>query len=794
MRVMIRDIETENNEWYGELASPRCPDNYVVMDGYRLVDMLPDGVTQYPRQEERFTSREDWLAKKALHLDGVDMLVAHNAPYEMSWWLMHYRDEFLAFLKRGGRVFCTAYAHYLLSHQQDRYPSLDEIAPVYGGTQKVDGVKILWEQGFLTSQIDPELLSEYLSGPEGDVENTTKVFLGQWAKLSEQGMLMMALVRMEGMLFFSECMHNGLKIDMEVAMSNLEKSSARAAELRAEITAMLPADMPEEARAQFKLSSDYHVSSFLFGGVMKYEGRINRTDAEGNVIYEKVLAPYFESLKAGTNDGLMFDANSGLYYHVPTKTHQAVYKAGKNKGQPKFVEVPGTVPQTKKGDLVYTLPGLCPLDSLPKDIRAVAKDEWVGKRTLCDGTPVYSSSGDVLKVLAALDINGPKQMHELAALDKDIGTYYLKDEGGKVSGMLQYVQPSGLVHHKLNVTSTVTGRLSSSTPNLQQLPRGDTSDVKQMFVSRFPGGSIIECDYSALEVVGLASFTKDKALTEALLKGTDMHCMRLSKQLGEPYEEVLLKCKDESHPEHKRYKSMRTEIKAPSFLYQYGGSAYAMVRTLGCTLEYAENFINNEKELFPDVEKFYEQVVFPMVEETGAKNMHREQTDDGVWRIYKRGYWRSPGGTCYSFRQHLRKVNGQNVMQYKPTEMRNYGIQGETAFWVQAVAGLLIRWLLSKNFFDGKCLPINQCHDSFYLDCAADCPHEAYVGIKAIMQCIPEYINFMWPEYKIHVPFPAEAEYGPSMYDKNHVEYSDGEVEEYKQKFLTVLGIPYASV
>ena len=108
------------------------------------------------------------------------------------------------------------------------------------------------------------------------------------------------------------------------------------------------------------------------------------------------------------------------------------------------------------------------------------------------------------------------------------------------------------------------------------------------------------------------------------------------------------------------------------------------------------------------------------------------------------------------------------------------------------MAGLLIRWLLSNNFFDGKCLPINQCHDSFYLDCAADCPHEAYVGIKAIMQCIPEYINFMWPEYKIHVPFPAEAEYGPSMYNKNHVEYSDGEVEEYKKKFLTMLGIPYA--
>jgi len=80
-----------------------------------------------------------------------------------------------------------------------------------------------------------------------------------------------------------------------------------------------------------------------------------------------------------------------------------------------------------------------------------------------------------------------------------------------------------------------------------------------------PNGNVIEADYSALEVVCLAAFSKDKNLTRALLDNIDMHCMRLSQQLGEPYEDVLRKCKDESHPDHKAYKTMRTDIKPKAF-------------------------------------------------------------------------------------------------------------------------------------------------------------------------------------------------------------------------------------
>ena len=160
-----------------------------------------------------------------------------------------------------------------------------------------------------------------------------------------------------------------------------------------------------------------------------------------------------------------------------------------------------------------------------------------------------------------------RNLMEYRDLTKDVNTYYLKvDDKGNESGMLKYVEPDGIIHHRLNNCATVTGRLSGSSPNMQNLPRDGTSKVKEMFSSRFGSeGRIVEVDYSALEVVALASISGDKNLLENLLAGTDMHCYRLAGALGEDYESVVEKCNDKSHPEHKRYKQLRTDIKPKAF-------------------------------------------------------------------------------------------------------------------------------------------------------------------------------------------------------------------------------------
>ena len=120
----------------------------------------------------------------------------------------------------------------------------------------------------------------------------------------------------------------------------------------------------------------------------------------------------------------------------------------------------------------------------------------------------------------------------------------------------------------------MTTRLSSSRPNAHTLPRDGTSRVKESFSSRFGAdGRIVEVDYSALEVVALAAISGDMNLMQQLLDGTDMHCYRLAGSLNEPYDEVYEKCHNEAHPEHKKYKQLRTDTKPRAFANQYGASA-----------------------------------------------------------------------------------------------------------------------------------------------------------------------------------------------------------------------------
>lgn len=804
MKIMFIDIETQNHTYFGAKASPRHPDNYVVAEG-RAIDAEPfDGAitgTYFNSQAEADPAQ--WLSIP----DDVMLLVAHNAAFEMDWFLVKQRDEILKFLARGGRVFCTAYAEYLLSNQQDTYPSLDTTAPKYGGTHKVDGVKILWEQGVLTSEIDKDLLfDQYLVGEGGDIDNTRRVFYGQLEALRERGMWDMALLRMEGLVFNCFAMDSGLHVHREVAFT-------QKGDLQMELNELVRGfqehrtGIPEYI--EFKETSDYHMSAWLFGGPLKYRVRdVSYEDDGVTPKYEKVSAYQF-----GDTFYAASDVTAENIAELESASGAAVrYKSGKNKGQLKEFKIDSDVPKLKWYDRQIELEPAVPLSMLPNDVRESFEEEFAGKRVLADGTPVYSTGSDCIEMLSkrhefpAAVLTLLKSLARFAKVDKDLGTYYLRDkcdaEGNVVqqSGMLQYLTGRDIVHHVLNVVSTATTRLSSNRPNMQNIPRGDTSDVKRMFTSRYDNpnwlrwavgagvisqevhdecmvladageraGAIVEADYSALEVVTLAAFSKDENLVKALLDGIDMHCMRLAQTLGEPYESVLEKCKNEAHPQHSEYSSMRTNIKRKAFAYQYGATARGIAFSTGCTVEDAQAFIDAEKALFPQVEAWYENEVFAKVK--ASKTIHREQAPDGAFRPYGRGVWVGPAGTTFEFREYPKRKweNGQSFegMEFKPTQMRNYPIQGESAFFVQGIAGQLMRWLVSKDFFGGRVCIINQVHDAVYFDCTLSVLPELARATKYIMETIPEF--FKGYGYDLGVPFPAVVEAGESMFDKSKV-------------------------
>lgn len=784
MSWFINDLETQNHEYCGSLASPHDPRNYIVATGW----CLDGGAINHEYFDDKEASlKSAWLAKG---LESAKFYVAHNLTFEFQWLMKCYPEALIGFIKRGGKFFCTQYAEYFLTHQQSMYAKLEDCSVKYRGdldehaVKKLDEVKILWEQGVLTADIDKELLLSYLIDPvHGDIANTRRVCFAQVKELLAKNMWHMFMIRMDSLIYNAWSTFNGLHVDMEVAELNLAKQMKEIEALNATVLEALPKDLPPEFT--FKSTSGYHLSALLFGGTITYDKKVSydpvkyekvdayeRINQDGSLIGYLVL-PLTNEFLGLLNDGII---------------EVTRYKSGKNKGQPKVFSIDSYVEKLKWGTGTYKFDGLIDLNTLPD----IVKEQYLGKRaefrgkqvqSAC-GTPVYSTSGDSLAVLAKYT-DVAKPLDRLGTVVKDTGTYYRMETNGKIKGMLQYVEPENIIHHRLNNCATVTTRLSSSDPNFQNLPRGDgdeskgdfKSRVKEMFTSRFgDAGKIVEVDYTALEVVTLASISGDKNLLEQLIAGTDMHCYRLAFKEGLPYDEVYERCHNKDHPDHLEWKKKRSEIKTPSFADQYGASAAGVAYAAGCSIEFAEEFQANEAKLFPQAKAFPKTVIRPMVEETGLSAKPEREFTDGVgWSLYRRGFYQAKSGTCYSFRTYEKRVDGQVIQDYKDTQVANYPFQGEAAFIVQAACGRVIRELVKRNFFDGQVLPINTVHDAIYLDCATEeLAIEAGRLVRDIMASTPKWLAEKIPTLKDWnydtTPFPAAAEYGSSMAEKNHIE------------------------
>ena len=268
MTFCILDLECDNHEWFGNCASPHNPDNYIVAAGW-CIDAGDIQALYFNSEEEALGS--NWLE---LALKDQKYLVAFNATFEIQWLRKCYPETLDNFFKRGGKVLCTQYMEFLLSHQQEMYPRLEDCSLKYGGTMKIDEVKLLWEAGYKTSEIDQALLMKYLADPVvGDVANTRRVCFSQIPLLQQQGMWDMVQIRMDSLLFNAYATYFGLYVDLEVAKKNQAAQEARILEIKESILKLLPDDLPSEL--EFSFTSPYHMSAFLFGGTVQYKAKVS---------------------------------------------------------------------------------------------------------------------------------------------------------------------------------------------------------------------------------------------------------------------------------------------------------------------------------------------------------------------------------------------------------------------------------------------------------------------------------------------------------------------------------------
>ncbi|MDZ7343544.1 MAG: DNA polymerase, partial [candidate division KSB1 bacterium] len=196
----------------------------------------------------------------------------------------------------------------------------------------------------------------------------------------------------------------------------------------------------------------------------------------------------------------------------------------------------------------------------------------------------YSTDAEVLEQLAKYH-ELPKKLVEYRELAKLKSTY--------VDALPGLINPfTGRLHTSFNQAIAATGRLSSSEPNLQNIPiRTELGrQIRRAFIPGEPGWKLLDADYSQIELRIVAHISKDAALIEAFRRDEDIHTATASRVFNVAPPEVT--------------PDLRRRVKEINFGIIYGMGAYGLSQRLGITPEEAQNFITNYFVQYPGVNAF----------------------------------------------------------------------------------------------------------------------------------------------------------------------------------------------
>ena len=211
----------------------------------------------------------------------------------------------------------------------------------------------------------------------------------------------------------------------------------------------------------------------------------------------------------------------------------------------------------------------------------------LGIKPIKKGKSFHSTNVEVLEKLASdpdIETKLPTLILEYRKLTKLVNTYLV--------GLEEAIHPStGRIHASFNQTGTSTGRLSSSDPNLQNIPiRSEVGrEIRKAFIPE-KGNVFVTADYSQVELRMLAHLSGDKALLQAFRDGQDIHRAVASEVFGTAIHEVS----DEQ----------RSAAKAVNFGIVYGITQWGLSRQLQCTPERAQQIIEDYKSRFIGIDSF----------------------------------------------------------------------------------------------------------------------------------------------------------------------------------------------
>lgn len=339
----------------------------------------------------------------------------------------------------------------------------------------------------------------------------------------------------------------------------------------------------------------------------------------------------------------------------------------------------------------------------PKQLGEVLFDELMlpaGKKTKTG----WSTNADILeKLIGKHPIIG--DILEYRMLTKLKSTY--------ADGLLKVISTDGRIHTNFRMTVTATGRLSSTEPNLQNIPvrRELGAQIRRMFVAA-PGCVLVDADYSQIELRLLAHISGDETMQNAFKSGEDIHAVTASQVFGLPLSEVT--------------PAQRSSAKAVNFGIVYGISAFSLAQDIKVSPAEARAYIDAYMQKYHGV---------------------REYMDRVIAEAKERGYVE----TLFGRRRPVPelKASNFNTRSFGERVARNMPIQG-TAADIIKLAMVNVRRRLRAEGLEARL--ILQVHDELI----AECPEREAERVAALLE------EEMERAVTLSVPLTAEAHIGHS--------------------------------
>lgn len=363
-----------------------------------------------------------------------------------------------------------------------------------------------------------------------------------------------------------------------------------------------------------------------------------------------------------------------------------------------------TLRMNKLEEEVFALAGESFNLSSPKQVGEILFDKLkIDERAKRTKTGQYVTSEEVLEKL--------RPRHEI--VDRILNYRGLKKlTSTYVDSLPTLINPStGKIHTSFNQTVTSTGRLSSSNPNLQNIPvRGDDGkEIRKAFIPE-PGCSFFSADYSQIELRIMAHLSGDKHMIEAFLEGDDIHASTAAKIYHKPIADVT---RDE-----------RRKAKTANFGIIYGISVFGLAERLNVPRSEARELIDGYFATYPRV---------------------REYMDESIERARRQGYIE----TLLRRRRYLPDINSRNaiVRGYAERNAINAPIQGSAADIIKIAMVRIYNRFISENLRSTMML---QVHDELNFSVV---PEEREIVEQIV-------IHEMENAYSLSVPLKADCGWG----------------------------------